>query len=112
MLGVSRQPIMFISVDLPEPDGPMMATYSPRSMLEIDAAQGVDFLRAHHVGLPQVVGFDDWHDDTLSRRAPGHTRTVVSGEDRGEAPVRRSIRSSEPGPAAFLFVRRRPARPH
>ena len=25
----------FISVDLPDPDGPMMATYSPRSM-EID----------------------------------------------------------------------------
>src|ERR1051325_9858523 len=32
LLGVSRQPIRFISVDLPEPDGPMMATYSPRSM--------------------------------------------------------------------------------
>src|ERR1700722_3736396 len=28
-LGVSRQPIRFISVDLPEPDGPMIATYSP-----------------------------------------------------------------------------------
>ncbi len=25
----SRQPMMFISVDLPEPDGPMIATYSP-----------------------------------------------------------------------------------
>ena len=30
--GVSRQPIRFISVDLPDPDGPMMATYSPRSI--------------------------------------------------------------------------------
>ena len=29
LLGVSRQPTMFISVDLPEPDGPMNATYSP-----------------------------------------------------------------------------------
>src|SRR5207302_4269845 len=28
-LGESRQPIKFISVDLPDPDGPMMATYSP-----------------------------------------------------------------------------------
>src|SRR6267378_7047363 len=28
-LGESRQPIRFISVDFPEPDGPMMATYSP-----------------------------------------------------------------------------------
>jgi hypothetical protein len=27
-LGVSRQPSRFIRVDLPEPDGPMMATYS------------------------------------------------------------------------------------
>src|SRR5688572_7891532 len=30
--GVSRQPIRFISVDLPDPDGPMIATYSPRSI--------------------------------------------------------------------------------
>jgi hypothetical protein len=30
--GVSRQPITFIIVDLPEPDGPMMATYSLRRM--------------------------------------------------------------------------------
>src|ERR1700759_34903 len=28
-LGVSRHPIKFISVDLPDPDGPMIATYSP-----------------------------------------------------------------------------------
>src|SRR6266852_2395320 len=27
--GESRHPIRFISVDLPEPDGPMRATYSP-----------------------------------------------------------------------------------
>ncbi len=32
-VGVSRQPSMFISVDLPEPDGPMMARYSLRWML-------------------------------------------------------------------------------
>ena len=35
LLGVSRQPIRFMSVDLPEPDGPMIATYSPLS-IEID----------------------------------------------------------------------------
>ena len=29
--GVSRQPMMFISVDFPDPEGPMIATYSPRS---------------------------------------------------------------------------------
>src|ERR1051326_6164834 len=28
--GVSRQPIKFIKVDFPEPDGPVIATYSPR----------------------------------------------------------------------------------
>ena len=31
-LGTSRQPMMFIIVDLPDPDGPMMATYSPEVM--------------------------------------------------------------------------------
>jgi hypothetical protein len=30
--GVSRQPTRFMNVDLPEPDGPMMATYSLRRM--------------------------------------------------------------------------------
>lgn len=30
-VGVSRQPIRFMSVDFPEPDGPMIATYSLRS---------------------------------------------------------------------------------
>src|SRR5215470_20341471 len=28
-LGESRQPIRFISVDFPEPEGPIIATYSP-----------------------------------------------------------------------------------
>jgi hypothetical protein len=31
-VGVSRQPTRFISVDLPEPDGPMIATYSFRAI--------------------------------------------------------------------------------
>src|SRR5690606_36877633 len=31
--GRSRQPRIFISVDLPEPDAPMIATISPRSMV-------------------------------------------------------------------------------
>ncbi len=31
LLGTSRQPRMFISVDLPEPEAPMIATKSPRS---------------------------------------------------------------------------------
>ena len=32
LLGLSKQPIRFISVDFPEPDGPMIATYSPFSI--------------------------------------------------------------------------------
>ena len=32
LVGVSRQPIRFISVDFPEPEGPMIATYSLRLM--------------------------------------------------------------------------------
>ena len=31
-LGLSRQPMRFIMVDLPLPDGPTMATNSPRSI--------------------------------------------------------------------------------
>ena len=31
-VGLSRQPIIFIRVVFPEPDGPMIATYSPSSM--------------------------------------------------------------------------------
>ena len=30
-VGTSRQPMMFISVDLPDPEAPMIATKSPRS---------------------------------------------------------------------------------
>ena len=38
-VGVSRQPRMFMRVDLPEPEGPTTATYSLRADLEVDAAQ-------------------------------------------------------------------------
>ena len=30
-VGLSRQPMMFINVVFPEPEGPIMATYSPSS---------------------------------------------------------------------------------
>ncbi len=49
----------FIRVDLPEPEGPMMATYSLRRMRMSTAAQRVDLLIAHLVGLPEIVGDDD-----------------------------------------------------
>ena len=37
----------------------MMATYSPRVDLDVAAGDRVDFLVAHDVGLPQIVGADD-----------------------------------------------------
>ena len=60
---------MFISVDLPEPDGPMIATYSPRCTVMIDAAQRVNHLGAHLVVALQVVGLD--------RRVPWSKRLSV-----------------------------------
>ena len=53
MVGVSRQPRMFITVDLPDPLGPMTATKSPSSIGKIDAAQRLEG------GLPLAVGFRD-----------------------------------------------------
>ena len=46
-------------VDLPDPDGPMTATYSPSLDLEGDAAERVDLERPGAVGLPDVVDLDD-----------------------------------------------------
>ena len=43
--------MMFISVDLPEPEVPMMATNSPASMVSVDAAQRVHLDVAHVVDL-------------------------------------------------------------
>ena len=42
---------MFISVDLPEPEAPMMATNSPCSTSKLDAAQRVHLDVAHPVDL-------------------------------------------------------------
>src|SRR5438477_8987058 len=39
--GTSRQPTMFMSVDLPDPEGPMMATNSPRSTRRSTAVRAV-----------------------------------------------------------------------
>ena len=50
--------MMFIAVDLPEPDGPMMATNSPRPIDEVDAGQRVHLRLALAVGLPDLVEGD------------------------------------------------------
>ena len=48
--------MMFISVDLPEPDGPMMATNSPRSTVRLDPLEGADLDLAHVVDLGRGRG--------------------------------------------------------
>ena len=50
--------MMFISVDLPEPDGPMIAVYSPRTDHQVDAAQRLDGLAAHAIATGEALGAD------------------------------------------------------
>ena len=54
-VGRSRQPRMCISVDLPEPDGPVTATNSPRLNVERHAAQRPHLHLADDVGLDEVA---------------------------------------------------------
>ena len=42
-VGTSRQPIMFISVDLPEPLGPMIATKPPLPIDSVTPASAATF---------------------------------------------------------------------
>ena len=51
--------MMFISVDLPEPDAPMIATNSPSSMVRVDAAERVHLVVAHDVGPGDVLQPDE-----------------------------------------------------
>src|SRR6185437_13299237 len=58
LLGESRQPIKFMSVDFPDPLGPMMATYSLRAIRR-STPQGMDLLlQPHVIGLPQILRAD------------------------------------------------------
>ena len=50
--------MMFISVDLPEPDGPMMATHSPCVDREADAIEGAHFDIAQAVDLGDIFNLD------------------------------------------------------
>ena len=54
---------MFMSVDLPEPDGPMIATNSPRLDLQRDPLERVHNHVPQEVVLDQILDFNDgWHD--------------------------------------------------
>ncbi len=70
---------MFISVVLPLPDAPTIATYSPRSMRRLTPAERVHRDVADGVGLVHVDQFDH-------RRAPG------SGHERRRPRGRRLLR--------------------
>src|SRR5439155_118681 len=78
--GVSRQPMMFISVDLPEPDGPMIATYSlrpmarstPRSARTISPPMSYSRLIPRVTMIQRLPGTPPWVPVTLSRSAVAH----------------------------------------
>ena len=55
---MSRQPSIFISVDLPEPLGPMTATNSPRLNRQVHAAQRLERSIAPAIGLGQPAQLD------------------------------------------------------
>ena len=82
---------MCIRVDLPEPDGPMMATYSRLVDLEGDAAQGLHLEGAGPVDLGDVPTLDDGgpHRRLLAGVRSTGTSAVSSRADPG-ADLRRS----------------------
>ena len=51
-VGVSSRPMIESSVDLPQPDGPDMATYSPLSIDKVHAGErvGFDFVGVEDLG--------------------------------------------------------------
>ena len=58
-VGLSRPARMCMRVDLPEPDGPMMAVRRPCGDVDVDVAQGVDRGVALAVGARDAAGGDD-----------------------------------------------------
>ncbi len=76
-VGRSRQPRMFISVDLPEPEAPMMATNSPSLDVEGHAAQRVHVDVAHPVGLGDVGDLDERRDRHRRRRVLRRARPCL-----------------------------------
>ena len=58
-LGRSRQPRMPSRVDLPEPEGPMIATFSPARDPERHAVEGHHVAAAARVDLPHPREIDE-----------------------------------------------------
>ena len=70
---------MFISVDLPEPDGPMMATISPCSDIEVHALERGKYTVAGRILPARILELQD-------RTRAAHDPTKVSAGPDGEAP--------------------------
>ena len=64
---------MFIAVDLPEPLGPMIATNSPASMSQVDAAQRLQR------GLPAAVHLGDAAQPISAGRRSAAVRRSLGG---------------------------------
>ena len=75
LVGRSRQPRRFSRVDLPEPDGPIRATKSPSSNVQVQPLEDVDRHGPEVVVLDQVDDADDG----------GHEQSAKPGQS---APVR------------------------
>ena len=118
-VGTSRQPKMCMSVDLPEPEGPMMATYSPCSIVrltprsaatEIDPVRYTLVTRSRSMTASSAVTADVPRGGviTLTRRRPGSrrwgSRRPRWGSRRHRTPPGRRpwrpCRRGGPGPAA------------
>jgi hypothetical protein len=89
-VGVSRQPSRFMKVDLPEPDGPMIARYSPGAMLRSTPAQGRKQAGGGGVGFAQADDPDDrliiCHIQRRIHRH-GHQNIRMPTEDGGLLPL-------------------------
>src|ERR1035437_8085701 len=98
-VGMSRQPRMFMSVDLPEPDGPVIAMYSPSSTSSVMPRNASNvMLPVLYVlwtsesstiavinQLPWVVGKFDGLPDPLGRAPDGKPDRLPNG---GRVPLR------------------------
>ena len=75
---------MLSSVDLPQPEWPMMETYSPFSMRDRDVGQHLGLLRAAAEGLVDVIDLQIGHVAGLLQLAavPRVTTVAISATRR------------------------------
>ena len=80
-----------MSVLLPDPDGPMMATISPASIVDVDAAERLDVVvLAELVGLAQRPALEQVHRSISQHRVIGslvaqrRDRVEPGGVERGD----------------------------